>query len=288
LIRAILIDLSGTLHIGNTPTPGAVEALQRLRHAAVPFRFCSNTSKESTAALRGRLSGMGFEVRSEDPKEEVWTSIGAIKRCLETKQIKRPYFLLSNSAREECSSTSEHNIEIPYDAVVVGLAPSMFTYEHLNTAFRILVGEHETQRSISSKPAVSFIATHKAKYIGSSDGALSLGPGPFVACLENASGLQAEIVGKPSRSFFQTVIDNFQSGELDNNTGESGSCIAVIGDDIEADLGEGALELGLWRILVKTGKYRPGDEHRSGLKLPDEVCESFAAFVDSYLAAARP
>src|ERR1700683_3991183 len=89
LIRAILIDLSGTLHIGNTPTPGAVEALQRLRHAAVPFRFCSNTSKESTAALRGRLSGMGFEVRSEDPKEEVWTSIGAIKRRLETKQIKR-------------------------------------------------------------------------------------------------------------------------------------------------------------------------------------------------------
>jgi hypothetical protein len=56
-------------------------------------------------------------------------------------------------------------------------------------------------------------------------------------------------VGKPSRSFFQTVIDNFQSGELDNNTGENGSCIAVIGDDIEADLGEGALELGLWRIL---------------------------------------
>jgi hypothetical protein len=35
---------------------------------------------------------------------------------------------------------------------------------------------------------------------------------------------------------------------------------------------------------VKTGKYRPGDEHRENLDPPDEVCDSFAVFVDSLLA----
>jgi ribonucleotide monophosphatase NagD (HAD superfamily) len=88
-IRAILIDLSGTLHIGSTPTPRAIEAIQSLRKAAVPFRFCSNTSKESTAALRGRLVGMGFEVKSDCDKEEMWTSIGALRRRLEDRGLKK-------------------------------------------------------------------------------------------------------------------------------------------------------------------------------------------------------
>jgi ribonucleotide monophosphatase NagD (HAD superfamily) len=99
---------------------------------------------------------------------------------------------------------------------------------------------------------IPLIATHKAKYIESAaDGVLSLGPGPFVAALENASGSRAEIVGKPSRRFFQTVIDDFRSEELEDGMNEGLGEIAVIGDDVEADLGEGAIELGLWRILGK-------------------------------------
>lgn len=31
-IKAVLVDLSGTLHIENEATPGAVEALERLSH----------------------------------------------------------------------------------------------------------------------------------------------------------------------------------------------------------------------------------------------------------------
>ena len=150
---------------------------------------------------------------------------------------------------------TENNAKIPYDSVVIGLAPSLFTYEHLNTAFRVLVNEHETRRSSSSKTVIPLIATHKAKYIESADGVLSLGPGPFVTALENASGLRAEIVGKPSRRFFQTVIDNLQSEELEHGTNGGVGEIAVIGDDVEADLGEGAIELGLWRILGKSSHF---------------------------------
>ena len=50
------------------------------------------------------------------------------------------------------------------------------------------------------------IAIHKAKYYRRSDG-LALGPGPFVAALEYASGCEAEVVGKPEPSFFKTILD---------------------------------------------------------------------------------
>jgi ribonucleotide monophosphatase NagD (HAD superfamily) len=136
---------------------------------------------------------------------------------------------------------------ISFDAVVVGLAPSLFTYEYLNTAFRILKREtnqpHSTQ--LDHSLAIPLIATHKGRYIQSPDGALSLGPGPFVTALEEASGVQAEVVGKPSSKFFQTVIDGLALGD----DSSSGGRIAIIGDDIEADLGGGAVDLGLWRVL---------------------------------------
>jgi ribonucleotide monophosphatase NagD (HAD superfamily) len=57
----------------------------------------------------------------------------------------------------------------------------------------------------------------------------------------------------------------------------------VIGDDVDADLGDGAVALGLERVLVKTGKYRDGDEKR-GAKPPDALHDSFAAWVDSLLS----
>ncbi|KAF6754048.1 haloacid dehalogenase-like hydrolase domain-containing protein 2 [Ephemerocybe angulata] len=280
-IKALLIDISGTLQIGSTPTPRAVEAINRLRESNVPFRLCSNSSKESTASLVKKLNGMGFDFVTDTTaagKKEVWTSIGSVAQ---TVKDRGPYMLLSNSAREEVSPPEPEPVgdAVQYDGVIVGLAPALFDYNHLNTAFRILKGE-DGRAGGSSRREVPLIATHKAKYIQKDDPpGLSLGPGPFVTALEEAAGCKAYVVGKPTKTFFQLVIGDFSSAEV----GESDGRIAVIGDDVEADLGGGALELGLWRILVKTGKYRPGDVLRPGVRQPDEVYEDFASFVDSLL-----
>jgi ribonucleotide monophosphatase NagD (HAD superfamily) len=92
-IRAILIDLSGTLHIGSSPTPNAVHAFQRLRDADIPIRFCTNTSGESTIALCDRLRKIGFGVKWDDDRKEVWSSLGAVKQLMKDRGLKRrvPY-----------------------------------------------------------------------------------------------------------------------------------------------------------------------------------------------------
>lgn len=149
----------------------------------------------------------------------------------------RPFFLLSDSARAECSPdcTLDNHYPEDHDCVVVGLSPSHFTYDTLTAAFRILKSP--------SKSPTPLIATHKAKYIQTSTG-LSLGPGPFVSALEQASGIAAEVVGKPSRKFFELVINSFEPHVFD-----AAGRIAIVGDDVEADLGGGAIELGLYRVL---------------------------------------
>jgi len=106
-IAGLLIDVSGNLHVGTTPISGAVEAIDRLVNAGIPFRLCSNTSKESTADLVKRLETMNFNLKAAEKTLEstslaathsqngesegairkprlVWTSIGAVAQALET------------------------------------------------------------------------------------------------------------------------------------------------------------------------------------------------------------
>jgi ribonucleotide monophosphatase NagD (HAD superfamily) len=82
-LTGVLIDLSGTLHVGDTPIKGAVEAIDRLRRAGIPvctvalvprththpqcqFRFCTNTTKEGKGSLQERLSRVGISAKEEE------------------------------------------------------------------------------------------------------------------------------------------------------------------------------------------------------------------------------
>lgn len=271
--KTLLIDLSGTLHVGDEPTPGAAQALDRLRKAGVPFRLCSNTTKESETDLLARLRRIGFHVE----EHEIQTSLMAARQLVQDRGYKNPLLLLSNSAK----STFPPGQGAEHDCVVVGLAPLELSYPRLNEAFRILKGEGPSSSAgpvppkdkNSKQPAL--IATHRARYFADTDGALSLGPGPFVAALEEAADVRAEIVGKPSRMFYELSLRSLQ--------GESkGDEVVMVGDDVRSDLGEGAVEGGFVRVLVKTGKYRAGDEDKADPP-PDLVVDSFAAFVEMLL-----
>lgn len=114
------------------------------------------------------------------------------------------------------------------------------------------------------------IAIHKGRYFSCGDG-LALGPGPFVSALEFATGKTSVVVGKPEKTFFVSALEglNVQPSE----------CV-MIGDDVLDDV-EGALKAGLQGILVRTGKYRSGDEERSSIP-PTAVCDSFPEAV-SYI-----
>ncbi|GAA5882455.1 hypothetical protein JCM16303_001743 [Sporobolomyces ruberrimus] len=273
-VRALLVDLSGTLHVDSTATPNAQEALQRLRRAGIVLRFVSNTSKESRSSLLDKMNKMKLDVR----EEELFTSLSAVRDLVSRRSL-RPLYLLSPSALADFPPSNE-----PFDSVVVGLAPTMFDYANLNAAFRLLSGETDS----GYKGRIPLIVTHKARVIGDKDAKLSLGPGPFISGLEEASGCQAEIVGKPSESFYQLALDSLSSHDF------AKSDIGMIGDDCLQDTGPAVHRLGLKRFLVKTGKYRPGDEDKLVAEVsegseqvprPDFVCENFAEAVDQILSS---
>ncbi|BGP40434.1 hypothetical protein JCM10450v2_004417 [Rhodotorula kratochvilovae] len=265
-LRALLIDLSGTLHVGDAPTNGAVAAVRRLRGAGIVLRFVSNTSKESRSSLLQKMQKMDLDL---------FTSLSAV-RDLVAKRSLNPLYLLTPSALSDFPASSA-----PFDSVVIGLAPNAFEYSKLNEAFRLLAGEEGGGK----QGEVPLVVTHKARYFGDKDGKLSLGPGPFISALEEAAGCEAEIVGKPSQAFFQLALDSLASHGFDNSE------IGMIGDDWYQDVGPAVGALGFRRFLVQTGKYRPGDEERhehlevERRRRPEWVGKDFSAAVEAILAA---
>lgn len=157
--------------------------------------------------------------------------------------------MLSPSAQEEFAHIQTK--QGTYDSVILGLHPPSLSYEPLNKAFRVLKGEPVSFDSTSeTKRAASLIAPHASLFQQSEEtedlpAGLSLGIGPFVKALEASSGVQAELVGKPTRRFFELAIKRMQ--EVHGWDGKGS--IGIVGDDVNNDLGAGAKELGLKRIL---------------------------------------
>ncbi|KAF9907293.1 Haloacid dehalogenase-like hydrolase domain-containing protein 2 [Lobosporangium transversale] len=276
-IRGVLIDVSGTVHVGDKAIPGAANALDRLRDSGIPFRFCTNTTQSSGDTLAEKLKKLGLNVN----REEIFTSLSACRQMVKSRGL-RPLLLLEPDARQEFEGI-EHSE--PHDSVVVGLSPSSFQYDVLNKAFRLLI------ESKSTPQPATLVAVHKAKYFadGADQGRLSMGPGGFVEALEYASGIKAHVVGKPQKAFFELAIQNMglalqvSTSESSSHSGSSG--IVMIGDDVEQDLGGGAAELGLIRYLVQTGKYRAKDEDRDVFGGLDGTFKDFSAAVDHILSS---
>jgi ribonucleotide monophosphatase NagD (HAD superfamily) len=105
---------------------------------------------------------------------------------------------------------------------------------------------------------------------------LTLDAGPFVAALEFAARTTAVVVGKPSSDFFALAAADLAVDP---------ACIAVVGDDLEADVG-GGQRAGMRGALVRTGKFRPEDLE-SGSVRPDEIAGSLAELVERWYGPFR-
>lgn len=247
--QAVLIDLAGVLHTGDTALPGAIEALARLRRNGLPLRFLTNTTRSPSATVIARLRRMGFAV---DP-DEVQTAVLATRRLVAMRGLK-PHYLVHPDIADEIGPSSREP-----DCVVLGDAGSHFSYESLNLAFRLLM------------QGLPLLAMARNRYFMEEDG-LSLDMGAYVAGLEYSSGMRAEIVGKPARPFFDAALVDL---------GVAAQDAVLIGDDITDDIG-GAQSAGIPGILVRTGKFRTGDEDHPTIR-PDRVVDDIAAAVAALL-----
>ena len=259
-MAAILLDVDGVLHLSGVAVPGAAEAVARLRAAGHRLRFVTNNTTRSRRMLVADLRGIGFDLG----EAEVQTTPLAAGRLLEGKRV----LALTMTAIREDLARHVTLVEEGAEVVLLGGCDEtdeneqVFAYEALSRAF------HEI------RAGARFVCLHRNRWWQTGRGPL-LDAGAFVAGLEYATGVQAEVVGKPGRAFFEAAL-----AALEARPEEA----TMVGDDVEADVG-GAKALGLRSILVRTGKFREETLAAAEPK-PDAVLDSVAdlpAFLESSL-----
>lgn len=227
--RALLLDIDGTLYVGDHPIPGAEAAIRALEERGVQLRYLTNTTRFSRGELARRLRAMGFPTT----EDQLFTAPVAAAEWLKAQAMERVALYVPDSTLADFQSFDDVKTGGVPEAVVVGDLGEAWTFARLNAAFRQLLA------------GARLVALQRNRYWRTADG-LTIDAGAFVAALEYAAGVEAVVVGKPSAEFFRLAAASVRA---------DASEILVVGDDIETDIAGGAAA-GLGTVLVRTGKYR--------------------------------
>ena len=248
-VKAIFFDLDGTLYFKGNAIKGAVETVDYLKSKGYICRFLTNTDSKPTSSILDRVTDMGFHISLD----EIFTPVTASVKFLEQKKDASVYSFVSDNIILEYEKfrISEDTV----DYLVIGDCRDKVSYSNLNKIFK-LIGEH-----------TEILALQKGRYYYDTTGK-NLDTGAFVSMMEYASNKNSTVLGKPSESFFNILLQGLKLCPSD---------ILIIGDDITTDI-VGANRISANSALVKTGKYKDQINLKTGT--PDYVLDSVADLVN--------
>lgn len=247
-IKTIIFDLDGTIFFKEKLIKGASETVLKLKEQGYNIRFVTNTDSKNRQSLSDMIKAYGMTI----PADEIYTCSTAAVEYI--KRNKGSVFLLcSDDVSHEFEDIEKNTVDAGY--VVIGEFKDKFSYENINTAFRLI------------NAGAELIAMQDSTYYYKADG-IYIDTGAFAKMFEYASGKAYISVGKPSKEFFLMA-----TAGLDSKPSET----IVVGDDIDSDI-QGAHNLGAKGVLVRTGKYNESTLRNSNIK-PDLIIDSVADLI---------
>nr|XP_004561248.2 phospholysine phosphohistidine inorganic pyrophosphate phosphatase [Maylandia zebra] len=256
-LKGVILDLCGVLYDSGegdgVAIPGSIEAVKKLKESDLQLRFCTNETQATREKFVAKLRRLDFDISVS----EVFPPAPAAIAVLKERGL-RPHLLVHDGLLPEFDSVDKTNP----NCVIVGDAAEKFSYQNLNEAFRVLIG--------LEKPVLFSLG--QGRYYKETDG-LKLDVGVYMKALEYACDLKAEVIGKPSPTFFRSVL---------NDMGLKPHEVLMIGDDLLNDVG-GAQHCGMKGVQVRTGKYRPIDERHPAVTA-DGTVDNLAQAVDMILS----
>ncbi len=230
--KGFLIDMDGVIYSGNELIPGADTFISELKRKKVPFLFLTNNSQRTPRDVVNKLAGLGIEAE----ESHVFTSAMATGWFLARQKPNGTAYVLGEgglltSLHENGYSLVTHDP----DFVVVGEGRN-FTLEMVNNAVDMILGG-------AKLIATNLDPSPKKK------GWNNLGIKSIVSMLEEATGVKAFSVGKPSPVMMRVARKKLGL-ETANTT--------IIGDTMDTDI-IGGIQVGYRTILTLSGVSKKED-----------------------------
>ncbi|MDZ7260580.1 MAG: HAD-IIA family hydrolase [candidate division KSB1 bacterium] len=246
VVRCFVLDMDGTIYLGNELFPFTLDFLKALEEKARDFIFLTNNSSQSARDYAQKLSRMGIQV----PPEKIYTSGDAtIEYLLELNQGKNLFLLGTKSLHRAFREAGFVTDSCSPDFVVLGFDLT-FNFQKLDQACRFI------------RRGVPFIATHPDFNCPQQGGDMLPDCGALAAAITAATGVSPKVIGKPNQEMLNGLLKRLNLNK---------KYLAFIGDRLMTDIRIGEL-YGITTILILTGETKSEHLAHSPIK-PDFVFE---------------
>lgn len=225
--KGYLIDLDGTIYLGDKPIEAGKRFVESLQEQQTPFMFVTNNTTKTPEAVQANLANH-FDIHVS--KETIYTATLATIDYMKEQALGNKVYVVGETGLKEGIKDAgfELDDEAP-DYVVVGL-DSEITYEKLVTA------------TLAIQNGAHFIGTNPDKNIPTHRGLLP-GAGSLISLLETSTQSEAVIIGKPEGIIMDKALGKLNLTKKD---------VVMVGDNYETDIKAG-INNGIDTLLVLTG-----------------------------------
>ena len=225
-----LLDLDGTIFLGNQLLPFSVDFLAGLRQRKRQYLFLSNNSSYSPTGLCQKLKKMGLENIS--PKE-IYTSGSATISYLDQQGFKSVFLLGTPQLTEQFETAGIRVSQENAECVVLGFDKTL-DYQKLADACELI------------RAGRPFFATHPDLNCPLENNRMVPDCGAISAAITAATGKIPVVIGKPHATMLAGIETNtpFQREQL-----------VLVGDRLMTDIQMGN-DFDITTVLVLTGETR--------------------------------
>lgn len=248
-INAFVLDMDGTVFLGEQLLPGAREFVDYLKSSQVPFLFLTNNSSKHRGLYAEKLKRLGLDVDAS----LIFTSGEATAHFLREQfpHIQRIDLFGTGALEEEFRGHGFILTTKDPQALVLGFDTTL-TYEKL---WRLCDGV---------RAGIPYFATHPDINCPLENGVMP-DIGAMIAFVTASTGRNPDvIIGKPNPPVVKA---------LEKRLGLPANQICMVGDRLYTDIALGAAGLGT--ILVLSGETQLADVKDSPFQ-PDLVVENLA------------
>lgn len=229
LCKLFLLDMDGTLYLGNNVYEGAVDFIHTLSETGRKYIYLTNNSSRAGTDYIVRLRKLGFPCLPEN----VFTSGMATALYLNSNFPGEKVWLVGNRAfRGELLAYGVNLTDADDASVVCAGFDTELTYEKLDRAVHFL------------RRGAAFIAANPDWVCPMPENEVLPDCGSICALLTAASGVRPVFIGKPNRNMVDIIS---------KQTGVPNDRICCVGDRIYTDIAV-AVNAGARSVLVMSGE----------------------------------
>ncbi|CAD2080054.1 putative hydrolase YutF [Jeotgalicoccus meleagridis] len=247
MYKGYLIDLDGTMFNGDEVIEGAVDFINRLNAANIPYLFLTNNATRNRDQLLEKFHRLGFNTT----EGHIYTAAMTMADYIDKRHKKANVYVVGTPSFKQTISTVANLADKDVDIVVMGLDPEI-SYQKLREAGHFIQNGAE------------FLATNPDIKIKSSEGFIP-GNGAFVNLVSQVTGVKPTFVGKPEKYILEGALER-----LGLNKDE----VVLVGDNYDTDILTG-INGEVKTIHVNTGVH--STEYVSlQTKKPDHLVENLS------------